>query len=138
MSSVLASYLLFYLFEPASGITHLMDFGCLVKSNNPFNVLGRYIVRFLNNTGPVLTGVPESTYYTALYAPCGVWHLQKDGRIRQASRRPRRLTAPRFTPSFRHFITRRWHICDQDHYIYLRQRLLHLRPRPLDLLPRQR
>ena len=52
----------------------------LGKVKHPSNVLGRYVVRFLDNPGPALIGLPESAYNTALHAPCGSWCLQTHGR----------------------------------------------------------
>ena len=43
----------------------------LGKIKQPSNVLGRYVVRFLDNPGPALIDLPESAYNTALHAPCG-------------------------------------------------------------------
>ena len=40
---------------------------------------GRYIIRFLDNPGPVLVDLPPSAYNTALHAPCGSWCLQPHG-----------------------------------------------------------
>ena len=52
----------------------------LGKIKQPSNVLGRYVVQFLDNPGPVLIDLPESAYNTALHAPCGSWCLQTHGR----------------------------------------------------------
>ena len=52
----------------------------LGKINQPSNVLGRYVVRFLDNPDPALIDLPESVYNTALHAPCGSWCLQTHGR----------------------------------------------------------
>ena len=41
---------------------------------------GRYIIRFLDNPGPVLIDLPPTAYNTALHAPCGSWCLQTHGR----------------------------------------------------------
>ena len=43
-------------------------------------VPGRYITRFLDNTGPVLIDLLYSAYNTALHALCGSWCLQIHGR----------------------------------------------------------
>ena len=53
----------------------------LGKSEQPSNVLGRYVVRLLDNPGPALIVLPESAYNTALHTPCGSWCLQTHGRI---------------------------------------------------------
>ena len=54
----------------------------LGQIKQPSNVLGRYVVRFLDNPGPALIDLPESAYNTALYAPCGSsCLLQTHGRI---------------------------------------------------------
>ena len=53
----------------------------LGKVKQPSNVLGRYVVRFLDNPGPALIDLPKSAYNTALPAPCGSWCLQTHGRI---------------------------------------------------------
>ena len=45
----------------------------LVKSKQPSNVLGRYVVRFLDNPSPALIDLPESAYNMALHAPCSSW-----------------------------------------------------------------
>ena len=52
----------------------------LGKIKQPSNVLGRYVVRFLDNPGPALIDLPESTYNTALHAPCGSSCLLTHGR----------------------------------------------------------
>ena len=52
----------------------------LGKIKQPSDVLGRYVVRFLDNPGPVLLDLPDSAYNTALHAPCGSWGLQTHGR----------------------------------------------------------
>ena len=52
----------------------------LGKIKQPSNILGRYVVRFLDNPGPALIDLPESAYNTALHAPCGSWCLQTQGR----------------------------------------------------------
>ena len=56
--------------------------GWLGNIKQPSNVLGRYVVRFLNNPGPALIDLPESAYNTALHAPCGSWCLQTHGRTK--------------------------------------------------------
>ena len=50
------------------------------KIKQPSNVLGRYVVRFLDNPGPALIDLPEPAYNTALHALCGSWCLQTHGR----------------------------------------------------------
>ena len=52
----------------------------LGKIKQPSDALGRYVVRFLDNPGPVLLDLPDSAYDTALHAPCGSWCLQTHGR----------------------------------------------------------
>ena len=52
----------------------------LGKIKQPSDALGRYVVRFLDNPGPVLLDLPDSAYNTALHAPCGSWYLQTHGR----------------------------------------------------------
>ena len=52
----------------------------LCKIKQLSNVLGRYVVQFLDNPGPALIDLPESAYNTALHAPCGSWCLQTHGR----------------------------------------------------------
>ena len=52
----------------------------LGKIKQPSDALGRYIVRFLDNPGPVILDLPDSAYDTALHAPCGSWCLQTHGR----------------------------------------------------------
>ena len=52
----------------------------LGKIKQPSNVLGRSVVRFLDNPGPALLDLPESAYDTVLHAPCGSWCLQTHGR----------------------------------------------------------
>ena len=52
----------------------------LGKIKQPSDALGRYIVRFLDNPGPVLLDLPDSAYDTALHVPCGSWCLQTHGR----------------------------------------------------------
>ena len=65
----------------ASTWYHFFDgFWWLGKIKQPSNVLGRYIVRFLDNPGPALIDLPESAYNTALHAPYGSWCLQTHGR----------------------------------------------------------
>ena len=51
----------------------------LGKIKQVSNGLGRYIIRFLDNPGPVLIDLPPSAYNTALHAPCGSWCLQTHG-----------------------------------------------------------
>ena len=53
----------------------------LGKIKQASNVLGRYVVRFLDNSGPALIDLPESAYNSALRAPCGSWCLPTHGRI---------------------------------------------------------
>ena len=53
----------------------------LRKIKQPSNVLGRYVVRFLDNPGPALIDLPNSAYNTALHAPCGSWCLVTHSRI---------------------------------------------------------
>ena len=53
----------------------------LGKIEQPSNVLGRYVVRFLDNPGPALIDLPESAYNnTALRTSCGSWCLQTHDR----------------------------------------------------------
>ena len=52
----------------------------LGKIKQPSNVLGRYVVRFLDNPGPALIDLPETAYNTALHAPRGSWCLHTHGR----------------------------------------------------------
>ena len=50
------------------------------KVKQPPNDSGRYVIRFLDNPGPAPINLQESTYNTALRAPCGSWWLQTHGR----------------------------------------------------------
>ena len=59
---------------------HSFDgFWWLGKVKQPSNDSGRYVIRFLDNPGPALIKLQESTYNTALHAPCGSWCLQTHG-----------------------------------------------------------
>ena len=53
----------------------------LGKVKQASDIPGRYIIRFLDNPGPVLIDLSPSAYNTALHAPCGSWCLQTHGRI---------------------------------------------------------
>ena len=55
--------------------------GGLGKIKQPSNVFGRYVVRFLDNPGPVLIDLSESAYNTAPHAPCGSLCVQTHGRF---------------------------------------------------------
>ena len=48
----------------------------LGKIKQPSDVRGRYVIRFLDNSGPVLIDLPDPAYNTALPAPCGSWCLK--------------------------------------------------------------
>ena len=65
------------------------------KIKQPSNVLGSYVVLFLDNPGPALIDLPESSYNTALHAPCGSWCLQTHEPHQPASRRLTGLTTSR-------------------------------------------
>ena len=52
----------------------------LNKIKQPLNDSGRYVIRFLDIPGPALIKLQESTYNTALHAPCGSLCLQTHGR----------------------------------------------------------
>ena len=52
----------------------------LGKIKQPPDNSGRYIIRFLDISGPAMVELPESAYNTALHAPCGSWRLQTHGR----------------------------------------------------------
>ena len=52
----------------------------LGKIKQPPNDSGHYVIRFHDNPGPALIKLQESTYNTALHAPCGSWCLQTHGR----------------------------------------------------------
>ena len=67
--TALAFYPLLCLSEPPFGTIPLMVSGDLEKSSNLSNVLGRYVVRFLDNPGPAQNDLPESAYNSAP-APC--------------------------------------------------------------------
>ena len=68
-----------YLSEPLFGSIPSTVLGGLVRSSNP-PTPSDDVVRFLENPGPVLLDLPDSTYNTALHAPCGSWCLQTHGR----------------------------------------------------------
>ena len=60
---------------------HSFDGSCgLGKVKQPPNDSGRYVIRFLDNSGPALIKLQELTHNTALHAPCGSWCLQTHGR----------------------------------------------------------
>ena len=80
-STAFALYPLLCLLEPPFWFHPFDGSWWLGKIKQPSNVLGRYVVRFLDNPGPALIDLPESAYNTALHAPCGSWRLQTHGRI---------------------------------------------------------
>ena len=50
---------------------HSFDGSCwLGKIKQASDAPGRYIIRFVDNSGPVLIDLPPSAYKTALHAPC--------------------------------------------------------------------
>ena len=73
MSTAPAFYPLFWYYSFDS-------FWWLCKIKQPSNVLERYVVRFLDNPGPVLIDLSDSAYNMALHAPCSPWCLQTHGR----------------------------------------------------------
>lgn len=65
---------------------HSFDgFWCLGKLKERSNIPGRYVIRFHDNSGPVLIDLSDSACNTALHAPCVPSCLQPHVRINSFS-----------------------------------------------------